>query len=380
MNVPFLDVRAGYRELRGQIDAATARVLDGGQYVLGSEVEAFEREFAAYVGVRHCVGTGNGLDALTLALRALNVGPGAEVIVPSNTYIATWLAVSHAGATPVPVEPDPRTYTLDPGRVEAAITARTRAILPVHLYGQVADMAALSEIAGRHGLPILEDAAQAHGARLDGRPVGGLGHAAGWSFYPSKNLGAFGDGGAVTTDDGDLAEKVRTLRNYGSQRRYVNEIRGFNSRLDELQAAALRVKLHHLDAWNERRRTVAARYLSALGATGLTLPTVALRTQPVWHLFVVRHPDREGLRRALADAEVETLVHYPIPPHRQEAYRDLGLADGSLPIAEAIHREVVSLPIGPHLASDQVERVIDAVRSRAAPVRTQAIQERRGVG
>ena len=266
--VPFLDLRAAHAEVRDALDAAYRRVVGSGAYVLGAEVEAFEREFAAYCGVGHCVGVGNGLDALHLVLRAYGVGPGDEVVVPSNTFVATWLAATHAGATPVPVEPDPATYNLDPARLEAAITPRTRAIVAVHLYGQPADMDPVREVARRHGLPVVEDAAQAHGARYRGRRAGALGDAAAFSFYPGKNLGGLGDGGAVTTDDAALADRVRVLRNYGSREKYHNEVVGVNSRLDPLQAAFLRAKLPHLDAWNARRAAVAARYLDGLGGVG----------------------------------------------------------------------------------------------------------------
>jgi dTDP-4-amino-4,6-dideoxygalactose transaminase len=258
--VPFLDLQAAYLELKNEIDAATARVLASGFYLLGSELQAFEQEFARYVGVKHCVAVGSGLDALHLSLKALGVGPGDEVLVPSNTYIATWLAVSYAGGVPVPVEPDERTYNIDPRRIETAITPSTKGILPVHLYGQAADMDGVLEIAQRHNLWVLEDAAQGHGARYKARRVGGLGNAAGWSFYPGKNLGALGDGGAVTTNDGALADRVRLLRNYGSRVKYYFEEQGFNSRMDEIQAAVLRVKLQHLDEWNSRRCRIAARY------------------------------------------------------------------------------------------------------------------------
>ena len=258
MTVPFLDLQAGYLELKEEIDAAVARVLQSGWYILGPEVSAFEEEFASYCGADHCIGVGNGLEALHLALLAMGIGPGHEVIVASNTFIATWLAVSMAGAVPVPVEPDPATHNLDPGRMEAAITERTKAILPTHLYGQPADLDPILDIARRHGLKVLEDAAQAHGARYKGKRVGGHGDAVAWSFYPGKNLGAFGDGGAVTTNDADLASRIRTLGNYGSREKYVNEVRGFNSRLDPLQAAVLSVKLRYLDEWNARRRAVAS--------------------------------------------------------------------------------------------------------------------------
>ncbi len=313
------------------------------------------------MGANYCVGVGNGLDALHLALRAMGVGPGDEVIVPSNTYIATWLAVSHAGARPVPVEPDPKTYNIDPDRIASAITPRTKVILPVHLYGQPADLDPIIEIAKRHGLYVLEDAAQAHGALYKGRRVGIHGDAVAWSFFPSKNLGAFGDAGAVTTNNPEIAEKVMLMRNYGSRVKYINETLGFNSRLDPLQAAVLRVKLAYLDEWNRRRQKIAALYLRELKGTGLTLPYVPAWAEPVWHLFVVRTQMRDALQAHLEERGIGTLIHYPIPPHRQQAYAHLGLPEGSLPIAEAIHREVLSLPIGPHLSVENVERVIEAV-------------------
>jgi dTDP-4-amino-4,6-dideoxygalactose transaminase len=364
MKVSFLDLRGAYLELKPEVDEAVARVLHSGWYLLGEELRAFEQEYAAYVGVDHCIGVGNGLDALHLALRALEVGPGDEVIVPANTYIATWLAVTYAGATPVPVEPDERTYNIDPDRIAAAITPRTKVILPVHLYGQPADMGPILEIARRHGLRVLEDAAQAHGARYKGRRVGSLGDAAAWSFYPGKNLGALGDGGAVTTNDDDLAERVRLLRNYGSPKKYVHEVQGVNSRLDEVQAAVLRVKLQHLDEWNRRRQEIAALYLEALHDAPLVLPRVPAWAEPVWHLFVVRHPDRQAFQEGLQEDGVQTLVHYPTPPHLQGAYRSLGYRPGNFPITEAIHREVLSLPIGPHL--DEAQAVVEAVSRRSA--------------
>jgi dTDP-4-amino-4,6-dideoxygalactose transaminase len=362
MRVPFLDVGATYVELKEELDAAVSRVLSSGWYLLGVEIAAFEEEFAAHVGVKHCIGVGNGLDALHLALRAMDVGSGDEVIVPSNTYIATWLAVSYAGATPVPVEPDLRTYNLDPALIEAAITPRTRAILPVHLYGQPANMDPICEIAQRYGLWVLEDSAQAQGARYRGRRVGGVGHAAGWSFYPAKNLGAFGDAGAVTTNDDGLADRLRELRNYGSKVKYVNEERGFNSRLDEIQAAVLRVKLRHLDSWNDRRRRIAAQYLDLLHQTDLVLPWVETWADPVWHLFVVRSQQRDQLMRRLQEAGIGVLIHYPIPPHLQAAYRDLDRPRGSFPVSEMIHQEVLSLPIGPHLDEAQAASVVATLK------------------
>ena len=359
--VPFLDLRAAYEELKAEVDEAVSHVLASGYYLLGKELEAFEKEFAEYLDVRHCVAVGSGLDALHLALRALGVGQGDEVLVPSNTYIATWLAVSYAGAVPVPVEPDERTYNIDPEKLEAAITDRTRAIIPVHLYGQPADMDPILEVARKHNLWVLEDAAQAHGASYKGKRVGGLGDIAGWSFYPGKNLGAFGDGGAVTTNNGEFADRVRVLRNYGSRTKYFNEVRGFNSRLDEIQAAVLRVKLKHLDEWNRRRRNIAELYRRELEGCNLILPYVPEWAEPAYHLFVVRSGQRDALHQYLETQGIGTLIHYPVPPHLQQAYCEIGLAAGTLPISERIHQEVLSLPIGPHVTEAQVETVTRAV-------------------
>lgn len=361
VKVPFLNLRDAYLELAPELEAAFRRVMDSGWYILGPEVEAFEHEFAAYCGARFCVGVGNGLDALHLILRAWDIGPGDEVIVPGNTYIATWLAVSHTGARPVPVEPDPRTYNLDPQHLEAAISTRTKAILPVHLYGLPADMDPIRAVARSHGLKVIEDAAQAHGARYKGRRVGALGDAAGFSFYPTKNLGAFGDGGAVVTDDPELAHRIAALRNYGSRRKYENEVKGYNSRLDELQAALLRVRLRHLDEWNERRRARAHLYVSLLSGLPLTLPYEPTWAEHAWHQFVIRTAQREALQRLLEARGVATLIHYPIPPHLQPAYVEFGLRAGALPVTEAIHREVLSLPLGPHLSEEQVRCVAAAV-------------------
>jgi dTDP-4-amino-4,6-dideoxygalactose transaminase len=294
----------------------------------------------------------------------LGIGPGDEVIVPSNTYIATWLAVSQAGARPVPVEPDPRTFNLDPNRVEAAITSRTRAVMPVHLYGQPAHMSPILEVARRHGLKVIEDAAQAHGARYEGRRAGALADAAGFSFYPGKNLGALGDAGAVVTDDDHIADQVRMLRNYGSRRKYYNEVKGFNARLDPLQAAFLRVKLKHLDEWNARRQAIASTYLAALQDTPeLLLPGVPGWAEPAWHLFVVRHPRRAALQDHLAQAKIGSLIHYPVPPHLSEAYAELGAHPGDFPISEMLADSVLSLPMGPHLSLSDVELIIAAVQS-----------------
>ncbi|MFD8500926.1 DegT/DnrJ/EryC1/StrS family aminotransferase [Amycolatopsis sp. NPDC059657] len=361
MNVPFLDLRAPYLELRERIDDAVGRVLRSGWYLAGPEVEAFEAEFAAYCGAEHCVAVGNGGDALSLILKGLGIGAGDEVIVPAHTFIATWLAVSDAGAIPVPVEPDPATFTLDPALIEAAITPRTRAILPVHLYGHPADLDAVRAIADRHGLAVVEDAAQSPGAVYNGQRIGASPSTVAFSFYPGKNLGALGDSGAVVTSDRQLAEKVRLLRNYGSRVKYQHEVIGTNSRTDEIQAAVLRVKLPLLDEWNARRARVAERYLAGLKGLDLELPRVASWASHAWHLFVVRAADRSALAARLEQAGVGTLVHYPVAVHSSPAYAPLGL--GPFPLAERFADEVLSLPIGPHLTADQVDRVIDAVGS-----------------
>ncbi|MFZ1110084.1 MAG: DegT/DnrJ/EryC1/StrS family aminotransferase [Rhodomicrobium sp.] len=355
--IPFLDLKAAYLELKPDIDAAVARVLDSGWYILGGEVEAFEQDYATYCGAEFCVGVANGLDALSLTLRAMDVGPGDEVIVPSNTYIATWLAVSECGATPVPVEPGAATYNIDPARISESITPRTKVILPVHLYGQPADLDPILAIARRHNLGVVEDAAQAHGARYKGRRIGGHGDAVAWSFYPGKNLGAMGDAGAVTTNSPELADRIRVLRNYGSRVKYVNEVRGVNSRLDPIHAAVLRVKLAHLDAWNERRRDIARLYSDALMGSGLVPPHAPEWAEPVWHLYVVRSPERDDLQNRLKSDGVGTLIHYPIPPHMQEAYSNLGLAPDALPLARQLASEMLSLPIGPHLGADEALKV-----------------------
>jgi dTDP-3-amino-3,4,6-trideoxy-alpha-D-glucose transaminase len=334
-----------------------------GQYVGGEELAAFEHEWARYCGAGHCVGTGNGLDALVLSLRALDIGKGDEVIVPAFTFIATWLAVSAVGATPVPVEPDLSTANLDPERLGDTASSRTRAILPVHLYGQPADMEAVTTVAKAFGAPVVEDAAQAHGARWRERRVGVLGDMAAFSFYPAKNLGAFGDGGAVVCSDPELAERVRTLGNYGALGKHDYAVAGVNSRLDTLQAAFLRVRLRRLDEWNERRRAVARRYLEELEALPwLELPFVSAHADHVWHLFVVRCDDRDRLREHLTDRGVQTGLHYPVAPHRTQTYTHLGLR---FPLADRLAERSLSLPISPHLSDEQVSQVIDAVRSYA---------------
>lgn len=363
MSVPFLDLKAINLSQADELEAAFKRVLHSGWYVLGAETSAFEASFATYCGSRHAIGVANGLDAIFMILKAYGVGPGDEVIVPSNTFIATWLAVSDCGATPIPVEPTADGFNIDPALVEAAITPRTKAILAVHLYGQTADMDPLKALAARHNLKLIEDAAQAHGALYRGGVAGQLGDAAAFSFYPGKNLGALGDGGAVTTSDDDLADKIRTLRNYGSKVKYYNEVPGYNSRLDEVQSALLSVKLPKLNADNARRRAIAAIYDKELaGIDGLALPFVPEWAEPVWHLYVVRHARRDALAKALAEQGIGTIVHYPVPPHLQPAYADLGYTEGAFPLAEAIHREVLSLPIGPTMTDEQALRVCAAVR------------------
>ena len=362
MNVPFLDLKAQHIELRSELNEAFQRVLESGWFILGSEVDAFEHDYAHYCEAQQCVGVANGLDALRLALLALEVGPGDEVIVPSNTFIATWLAVSQCGAVPVPVEPDEATFNMNPALIEAAITARTKVILPVHLYGQPVDLGPILAIAAKRRLKVLEDAAQAHGARYRGRRVGSHGDAAAWSFYPSKNLGAMGDGGAVTTDDLALADRLRSLRNYGSRDKYVHDVRGFNSRLDPLQAAFLRAKLKRLDRWNDRRRAIAGRYLEELAGSGLGLPLVPPWAEPVWHLFAVRNEARDELRQGLDRAGIGTMIHYPIPPHLQRAYAEFGFVKGDFPIAERMAGQLISLPMGPHMDDESVRRVVGALR------------------
>lgn len=361
MKIPFLDLGAAYRELKTEIDTAIHRVLDSGWYILGPEVEAFETEWAHYCEASHAVALANGLDALTLALRALEVGPGDEVIVPSNTYIATWLAVTAVGARPVPVEPDPATYNVDPALIEKAITTATKVILPVHLYGQPADMEPILVIARQHGLAVVEDAAQAHGARYKGRRIGAHGDIVCWSFYPGKNLGALGDGGAITTNRGDLADKIQVLRNYGSREKYLNEMQGVNSRLDPIQAAVLRIKLQYLDDWTDRRCVVAGGYAKGLQGSGLILPLVPDWADPVWHLYVVRSTDRDNLQKRLAKARVGTLIHYPIPPHMQAAYADQRIAPDAFPVARQLANEVISLPIGQQFSEQDLQSVLNCL-------------------
>ena len=368
--IKFLDLKKINERFRGEMDAAAKRVLDSGWYLLGKENEVFEREFAAYCGVRHAIGCANGLDALKLIVKAMGIGLGDEVIAPANTYIASLIAISANGATPVLVEPDLATYLIDPVKIEEKITSRTKAIMVVHLYGRACEMEAIGAIALRHGLKVIEDCAQAHGAFSSGRRAGNLGDAAGFSFYPGKNLGCLGDGGAVTTNDDELAKKVRALRNYGSDVKYHFPYRGTNSRLDEIQAAWLRVKLPHLDEDNARRAEIAARYCREIANPAVTLPLLpaprgedaaGTMLSNVWHVFPVRVEKRDEFQTYLAEKGIQTVIHYPIPPHRQPAYTEWH--DLSLPITEKIHDTIISLPISPVMTDDEVSEVIAAVNA-----------------
>ena len=362
MNVPFLDLKTVNGQYQAELEDAALRAIRSGWYIQGGELSAFEAEFADYCGVSHCMGVSNGLDALHLILRALDIGPGDEVIVPATTFVATWLAVTQCGATPVPVEPQAQGFNMDPAGVKQAITPNTKAIMAVHLYGVPADMVALKAIADAHGLPLIEDAAQAHGAQQAGVRAGAMGTAAAFSFYPGKNLGALGDAGAVTTNDEQLARKVRMLRNYGSEVKYQHELPGFNARLDEIQAALLRVRLKHYEADQAKRRAIVARYQQELKGTALALPTVPQGMESAWHLYVVRTPARAQWVAHLAAHGVQTVVHYPVPPHLQPVYSNLKMAQGSLPMTEAIHNEVFSLPLWPGMTDDMVSHVIQTCR------------------
>jgi dTDP-4-amino-4,6-dideoxygalactose transaminase len=359
-SVPFLDLGRLHQSIREPLDAAYHRVVDSGWFIMGPELEAFEAELAQYCEVKHCIGVGNGLEALHLLLRAYGIGPGDEVIVPSNTFIATWLAVTECGAIPVPVEPNIDTYNIDPTLIGNAITSRTRAIIPVHLYGQPADMDPISVLAAKHGLIVIEDAAQAQGACYKGRRAGSLGHAAATSFYPSKNLGALGDGGAVLTNDDAIAEKVKQLRNYGSKIKYQHDLAGYNSRLDEMQAAFLRAKLAVLDKWNARRREIAIQYSKLLAGADIGVPLIPEYAEPVWHLYVIRSKHRDALKAHLEQQGVSTVIHYPIPPHRQACYQDFKWHN--LPITERLAEEVLSLPMSPLLSVDDVNWVGQALK------------------
>jgi len=362
--IPFLNMKAQYQELGNELDKAYKRVIESGWYILGEEVEAFEQEFSAYIGVKHCVGIGNGLEALQMILMGYGIGAGDEVVVPANTYIASWLSISYTGAVPVPVEPDTLTYNIDPQCIEQAITPSTKAIMPVHLYGQPVEMVTIWDIAKKHDLRIIEDAAQAHGGQYKNRVVGNLSDAAGFSFYPSKNLGAFGDAGAIVTNDDELAGKVRVLRNYGSRKKYYNEMKGHNSRLDPIQAAFLRVKLKYLDEWNNRRDRIAKCYLDNLRhIPDLGLPHILADIVPVWHLFVISHPKRNRLQAYLNGRGIGTLIHYPIPPHLSAAYQELDYKVGDFPITEQMANTFLSIPIGPHLSIAEADYIIENIRA-----------------
>jgi dTDP-4-amino-4,6-dideoxygalactose transaminase len=361
--IPFLDLKEINKRHKDKFQLALDSVLESGWLVLGENTKKFESEFANFCGVDFCVGVGNGLEALHLVLKAWGVGPGDEVIVPSNTYIATWLAVSYTGATIVPVEPNTTTFNIDPDAISRAVTSKTKVIIAVHLYGQSANMSAIMDIATAHGIKVLEDGAQAHGAKFNQIRVGNLGHAAAFSFYPGKNLGALGDGGCITTNDRQLAERIATLRNYGSQKKYHNDVIGFNSRLDELQSAFLNVKLPHLDSDNAHRQRIAAFYEESLaGLNGLVLPSQDPCAEHVWHLYVIRHTDRDWLQAELAKNDIATMIHYPTPPHLQPAYAHLGFSKGSFPISELLHDQVLSIPMGPTLSFEDAAKVVEVMR------------------
>ena len=361
-DIPFLPLDKINNRFREEINARIKTILDCGYYLQATECARFESEFASYIGAKYCIGCANGYDALELILRAYGYGQGDEIIVPANTYIATILAISANGCTPVLIEPNIATCNIDPNLIESAITPRTKAIFPVHLYGRVADMPQIIEIAKKHSLRVFEDCAQSHGAELEGKKTGSFGDAAGFSFYPGKNLGCFGDGGCVITDDEDIANKIRAIANYGTDRKYHHIYKGVNSRLDEIQAAVLSVKLKYLDSDNERRRYIARLYLD-----GIKNPLISLPNAPndpkshVWHVFTVRVEGRDAFQKYLLDAGIHTLIHYPIPPHKQEAYSEW--AERSYPVSEKIHREIISLPISPIMTDEEVEYVIDVVNS-----------------
>ena len=358
----FLDMKAPYLELKEELDAAYFRFMNSGWYVLGPEVENLERMWAEYCGTQYCVGVSNGLDALCLGLEAGGVRPGDEVIVPANTYIATWLAVSQVGAIPVPVEPEEKTFNLDPTRIEAAITSKTTAIIAVHLYGMPADMDPIMRIAEKHHLFVLEDNAQSQGAVYHGKRTGNLGHAAACSFYPAKNIGAFGEAGAVTTNDPAIADRVKVLRNYGSRIKYHNEVKGYNRRIDALQAAFIAVKIPHLDEWNDRRRKIAAFYKSNLSHNAKILLPVCGLEDSVWHQFIVRVENRDTVQSRLKERGIPTMIHYPIPPHLSQAYGEMGFKKGDFPITEKWANTFLSLPMGPHMPLADAEAVAENLR------------------
>lgn len=359
MDIPFLNLLAAYTDIKDEIDEGILSVMNSGQYILGAEVEKFEQAYSRYTESTYCVGVANGLDALHLSLRSLDIGPGDEVIVPANTFIATWLAVSHVGATPIPVEPDILNYNIDPKKIERVITKRTKAIIVVHLYGQPADIDSILNIAKEYKLKIIEDAAQAHGAAYKNKRIGSHADAVCWSFYPGKNLGAHGDAGAITTDCPEIYNRLMMLRNYGSKERYIHDVIGFNSRLDPIQALILSIKLKYLDKMNAKRSKIAMQYIEGLSSQPCILPIEVEDSKRVWHLFVIRHTDRKSLQQELRVRGVSTLIHYPVPPHLQKAYSNLEIKKGGLPITERIHDEVLSLPMDPFLSDEGVNYVID---------------------
>ena len=359
--IPFLDIKSTYLELRDELDLSYKSVMDSGHFILGPQLEAFEKEFAEHCQVPHSLGVSNGLDALQLILRALDIGPGDEIIVPSNTFIATWLAASYVGAKPIPVEPKPFTHNIDPQKIEAKVTSRTKAIIPVHLYGQAAEMEEINRIAKKHSLYVIEDAAQAHGATFKGQCVGSFGIAAAFSFYPGKNLGAFGDGGAVTTGDESLYKKIKSLRSYGSVIKYQHDLQGMNARLDELQASFLRVKLKHVSQWNARRQRLADHYENNLKGLGdIITPRLALGATSVWHLYVIETAKRNELRKFLEDSQIGVLIHYPIPPHLSGAYR-AQYVDVELSKTDQLAKRILSLPIGPHMSIQDADHVVSTI-------------------
>ena len=361
--IPFLDLKATYLECKNEIDEAIKRVLDSGYYILGDEVSAFEEKYAEYCDSKTCVGVGNGLDAITLSLKSLGISEDDEIIVPSNTYIATWLAVTHCGAKIVPVEPDMSSYNIDPELIEQAITSKTKAILAVHLYGQPAEIDTIIDIAKRYNLFLIEDAAQAHGATYKGKKIGSHGDIVTWSFYPGKNLGAFGDGGAITTNNLDLANKIRAYRNYGSHKKYFNDYIGLNSRLDPMQATILNVKLKKLDEWNARRAKIAERYSNLLDVNLYSTPKINKNANSAWHLYELRTKSRDSLIKHLQDKNISTLIHYPVPPHLQNAYKFLNFKKGRFKKAEILSKELISIPIGPHLSEEDQNYIIESLNN-----------------
>lgn len=361
MKIKFLDLKETYLELQDELNQAYQRVMTSGRYLLGEELQGFEKEFADYCQAKYCVGVGSGLDALHFILKAINIGNNDEVIVPANTYIATWLAVSYTGAKPIPVEADEDTYNINPDSIEQAITEKTKAIIAVHLYGQSADMDKINSIALKYNLKVIEDCAQAHGAKYKNKRVGSLGDAGGFSFYPGKNLGAFSDGGAVVTNNPEIAHRVKLLRNYGSEKKYFNEIKGFNSRLDEMQSAFLRIKLRYLDNWNNRRKNIANYYLENLKQlNNIKLPVILNYNNPAWHLFVIRNEKRDYLQQQLNKSGIDTIIHYPIPPHLSSAYQQ-EYQEYNFPLTEKIAQEIISLPISPHLSQKELEIITQTI-------------------